>query len=96
MIGLLAVDEDCPPCPGAVEALKRYIEADEIIVMDINDAEAKYPQLKDIPGIPVLAIISPSTGDVLHTIGFEAMGEGENMRVFLEGKANLDGEKELD
>jgi len=70
---VLFTDEECPPCEDAKEAMKEYIEKEEVEVMDVHEGLRQY-DLGDPDGVPFLAVVSPSTGKCINKIYFQDIG----------------------
>ena len=73
---VLFVDNECLPCDDAAEAMKEYIEKEEVEVMDIHDGLRQY-DLGEPEGVPFLGVISPSTGKCINKIFFQDIGVEE-------------------
>ncbi len=73
---VLFVDNECPPCDDAAEAMKEYIEKEEVEVMDVHEGLRKY-DLGEPEGVPFLGVISPSTGKCINKIFFQDIGVKE-------------------
>lgn len=73
---VLFMDEDCPPCDDAAEAMKEYIEKEEVEVMDIHEGLKQF-DLGEPEGVPFLGVISPSTGKCINRIFFQDIGVKE-------------------
>ena len=70
-------DDECPPCDDAQKAIDRYIEANEVEVMDIQEGLRQF-DLGDPEGVPFIAFISPSMGKCINKLFFHEEG-GEMM-----------------
>ena len=73
---ILFTDAECPPCDDAVEAMKKFIDIQEVKVMDIHEGLNKY-DLGEPEGVPFLGVISPSTGRCINKIYFQEIGIAE-------------------
>lgn len=73
---VLFTDESCPPCDDAAEAMKEYIEKEEVEVMDVHEGLRQY-DLGEPEGVPFLGVISPSTGKCINKIFFQDIGVEE-------------------
>ena len=73
---ILFNDEECVPCDEAIEAMKQYIEADEVEVMDIHQGLKQF-DLGEPEGVPFLGVISPSTNKCINKIYFQDLGAVE-------------------
>jgi hypothetical protein len=67
---ILFIDEECPPCLDAQEAMIQYIEAEEVKVMPIQEGLKQF-DLGQPEGVPFLAVISPSTKKAINKIYFQ-------------------------
>jgi len=67
---VLFIDEECPPCDDAREAVKKYIEAQEVEVMPIQEGLKQF-DLGNPEGVPFIGVISPSTGKCINKIFFQ-------------------------
>jgi len=67
---ILFVDEECPPCADAEEAMKQYIKNEEVEVMPIQEGLKQF-DLGNPEGVPFLGVISPSTGKCINKIFFQ-------------------------
>lgn len=70
---VLFQDSECPPCDDAVEAMKQFIDANEVEVMDIHEGLQQF-DLGEPEGVPFLGVISPSTGKCINKIYFQDVG----------------------
>lgn len=70
---ILFTDEECTPCDEAREAMKQYIEQEEIDVVDIHEGLRQY-DLGEPEGVPFLGVVSPSTGKCINKIFFQDVG----------------------
>lgn len=70
---VLFVDNECTPCDDAAEAMKEYIEKEEVEVMDIHEGLKQF-DLGEPEGVPFMGVISPSTGKCLNKIFFQDVG----------------------
>ena len=73
---VLFTDENCEPCDDAAEAMKQYIEKEEVEVMDIHEGLRQF-DLGEPEGVPFLGVISPSTGKCINRIFFQDIGVKE-------------------
>lgn len=73
---VLFTDEECLPCDDAREAMKEYIEKEEVEVMDIHEGLKKF-DLGEPEGVPFLGVISPSTGKCINRVFFQDIGTEE-------------------
>lgn len=69
---VLFTDAECPPCQDAVEAMKHYIEQEEVEVMPIQEGLKQF-DLGDPEGVPFMGVISPSTGKCINKIFFQGI-----------------------
>ena len=67
---VLFIDEECPPCDDAQEAMKQYIENQEVEVMPIQEGLKQY-DLGEPEGVPFMGVVSPSTGKCINKIYFQ-------------------------
>lgn len=73
---VLFTDAECVPCDDAVEAMKQYVEKEEVEVMDIHEGLKQF-DLGEPEGVPFLGVISPSTGKCINRIFFQDIGVKE-------------------
>ncbi|MBA7703327.1 hypothetical protein ES703_112109 [subsurface metagenome] len=73
---VLFTDSECPPCDDAAEAMKEYIEKEEVEIMDIHEGLRQY-DLGEPEGVPFLGVISPSTGKCINKVFFQDIGVKE-------------------
>lgn len=73
---VLFVDDECPPCDDAAEAMKEYIEKEEVEVMDVHEGLRQF-DLGEPEGVPFLGVISPSTKKCINKIYFQDIGVEE-------------------
>lgn len=67
---ILFIDEECPPCDDAREAMKQYIKNEEVEVMPIQEGLKQF-DLGNPEGVPFIGVISPSTGKCINKIFFQ-------------------------
>ncbi|MBA7681058.1 hypothetical protein ES703_89386 [subsurface metagenome] len=70
---ILFTDQECPPCDDAREAMKQYIEKEEVEEMDIHEGLRQY-DLGEPEGVPFLGVVSPSTGKCINKVFFQDVG----------------------
>lgn len=73
---ILFIDPECPPCDEAKEAMREYIGAGEVEVMDIGEGLAQF-DLGEPQGVPFLGVVSPSTGRCINKVYFQDVGVKE-------------------
>ena len=73
---VLFTDAECPPCDDAAEAMKEYIEKEEVEVMDVHEGLRQF-DLGEPEGVPFLGVISPSSKKCINKIYFQDIGVKE-------------------